>query len=97
MLTSLVIFISTFVYWSIFFKKYEENQYPLIIVDGKKAPRLSPLSFHINKSDTDCMSCHVNNQIISINDKNFVINFYCSAIYQIYNQMCALLLSLIHI
>ena len=71
MLTSLVIFISTFVYWSIFFKKYEEDQYPLIIVDGKKAPRLSPLSFHINKSDTDCMSCHVNNQIISINDKNF--------------------------
>lgn len=71
MLTSLVIFISTFVYWSIFFKKYEEDQYPLIIVDGKKAPRLSPLSFHINKSDTDCMSCHVNNQIISIKDKNF--------------------------
>ena len=71
MLTSLVIFISTFVYWSIFFKKYEEDQYPLIIVDGKKAPRLSPLSFHINKSDTDCISCHVNNQIISINDKNF--------------------------
>ena len=71
MLTSLVIFIGIFVYWSIFFKKTGEDQYPLIIVDGKKAPRLSPLSFHINKSDTDCMSCHVNNQIISINDKNF--------------------------
>mgnify|MGYP003312224876 CR=1 FL=1 len=71
MLTCLLVLTTIFVYCSIVFKKSEQDQYPLIIVDGKKAPRLSPLSFHINKSDTDCMSCHINNQIISTNDKNF--------------------------
>ncbi len=29
---------------------------------------------------------------VSINNKKFVINFNCSAIYQVYNQICALLL-----
>ena len=71
MLTSLVFFISILVYWSIFFKKYEEDQYPLIIVDGKKAPRLSPLSFHINKSDSECMICHVNTQTFSVDHESF--------------------------
>ena len=71
MLTSLLVITTIFVYCSIVFKKSEQNQYPLIIVDGKKAPRLSPLSFHINKSDTECMICHVNNQTVSIDDKSY--------------------------
>ena len=71
MLSSFLVLITIFVYCSIVFKKSEQDQYPLIIIDGKKAPRLSPLSFHINKSDTECMICHVNNQIVSIDDTSF--------------------------
>lgn len=71
MLSSFVVLITIFVYCSIVFKKSEQDQYPLIIVDDKKTPRLSPLSFHINKSDTECMICHVNNQIVSIDDTSF--------------------------
>ena len=71
MFTTLFVLTSTLVYWSLVFKKSEQDQYPLIIVDGKKAPRLSPLSFHIDKSESECMSCHVNNQIFSLNGKKF--------------------------
>ena len=71
MLTSLLVLTTIFVYCSIVFKKSEQDQDPVIIVDGKKAPRLSPLSFHINKSDTECMICHVNNQTVSTDDKSF--------------------------
>ena len=71
MLTCLLVLTTIFVYCSIVFKKSEQDQYPLIIVDGKKAPRLSPLSFHINKSDTECMICHVNNQTTSTGDKSY--------------------------
>lgn len=71
MLSSFVVLITIFVYCSIVFKKSEQDQYPLIIVDDKIAPRLSALSFHINKSDTECMICHVNNQIVSIYDTSF--------------------------
>ncbi len=71
MLTYLFVLTTIFVYCSIVFKKSEQDQYPLIIVDGKKASRLSPLSFHINKLDTECVICHVNNQTISIGDKSY--------------------------
>ena len=71
MLASILVLTTIFVYCSIVFYKSEQDQYPLIIVDGKKAPRLSPLYFHINKSDAECMICHVNNQIVSIDDKSF--------------------------
>ena len=71
MLTCLLVLTTIFVYCSIVFKKSEQDQYPLIIVDGKKASRLSPLSFHINKSETECVICHVNNQTISIGDKSY--------------------------
>ena len=57
----------------------------LTVLDyGKKAKYLRLLKFVKikNRFEVD----------ISINDKNFVISFNCSAIYQIYNQICALLL-----
>ena len=44
-------------------KKDTIDAYPLILVDGKVAPRLSPLPFHIEKMPHEyrenCISCHV--------------------------------------
>ena len=71
MLASLLVLTTIFVYFSIVFNKSEQDQYPLIIVDGKKAQRLSSLLFHINKSDTECMICHVNNQTASLDHESF--------------------------
>ena len=71
MLASILVLTTIFVYCSIVFNKSEQDQYPLIIVDGKKAPRLSPLSFHINKLDSECMICHVNTQIFSVDHETF--------------------------
>jgi hypothetical protein len=63
MITTSFIFFSLLIFWSIILKNMEQDQYPLIIVNGKKAPRLSPLLFHTeNKTDLSCMSCHANNQ-----------------------------------
>ena len=50
----------------------EKEQYPLILVDGKRAPRLSPLSFHINNvTDSGCMNCHSSNQKFSLDSKEY--------------------------
>ena len=49
-------------------KKDTIDTYPLIMVDGKVAPRLSPLSFHIdNSSESNCLNCHQS-------EKNFTLN-----------------------
>ena len=41
-------------------------------MDGKRAPRLSPLSFHINNvTDSGCMNCHSSNQKFSLDSKEY--------------------------
>ena len=72
------------VYWFMVLKKIEQDQYPLILVDGKMAPRLSPLSFHINKSDFSCMSCHANDQKFSLKGKKY----YSKKIPHMYRENC---------
>ena len=52
-----------------FFEKEEEN-YPLIIVNGKVAPRLSPIFFHTEKSsDSECVNCHMSPKEILYKEK----------------------------
>ena len=65
-------------------KKSPKKKNLTVLDYGKKAKYLRLLKFVKIKNRFE-----VN---ISINDKNFVISFNCSAIYQIYNQICALLL-----
>ena len=68
-ITSLVFF-HFFAYLYIISINAEKEQYPLILVDGKRAPRLSPLSFHINNvTDSGCMNCHSSNQKFSLDSK----------------------------
>ena len=67
-----------------YFKKISQKKNLTVLDYGKKAKYLRLLKFEKVKNRFD-----VN---ISINDKNFVLSFNCSAIYQIYNQICALLL-----
>ena len=70
-ITSIVLF-HFFVYSYIISRNAEKGQYPLIFVDGKKAPRLSPLSFHINnETDSGCMNCHSSNQKFSLDSKEY--------------------------
>ena len=55
-----------------FLEKEEEN-YPLIIVNGKVAPRLLPIFFHTEKSsDSECVNCHMSPREILYNEKIFV-------------------------
>ena len=70
-ITSIVLF-HFFVYSYIISRNAEKDQYPLILVDGKRAPRLSPLSFHINnQTDSGCMNCHSSNQKFSLDSKEY--------------------------
>ena len=70
-ITSIVLF-NFFVCSYIISRNAEKDQYPLILVDGKRAPRLSPLSFHINnETDSGCMSCHSSNQKFSLDSKEY--------------------------
>ena len=67
-----------------YFKKVSQKKKLIVLDYGKKAKYLRLLKFEKIKN-----RIKVN---ISINDKIFVISFNCSAVYQIYNQICALLL-----
>lgn len=49
-----------------------EDIHPLILVDGKKAPRLTPLSFHIEtNTDSGCMSCHQINKNFTLEETKY--------------------------
>ena len=67
-----------------YFKKISKKKNLTILDYGKKAKYLRLLKFVKIKNGFE-----VN---ISMNNKMSVINFNCSAIYQVYNQICALLL-----
>ena len=67
-----------------YFKKISKKNNLKILDYGKKAKYLRLLKVVKIKNKFE-----VN---LSINKKNFVIDFNCSAIYQVYNQICALLL-----
>tara|TARA_Y100000741_G_scaffold107411_1_gene80414 strand:+ start:15535 stop:15768 length:234 start_codon:yes stop_codon:yes gene_type:complete len=54
-------------------KKDTIGAYPLIMVDGKVAPRLSPLSFHIkNSSESNCLNCHQSEKSFKLNSKEYI-------------------------
>ena len=54
-------------------KKDTIDTYPLIMVDGKVAPRLSPLSFHIeNSSESNCLNCHQSEKKFTLNNKKYI-------------------------
>ena len=55
------------------FLEKEEANYPLIIVNGKVAPRLSPIFFHTEKSsESECVNCHMSPREILYKEKIFV-------------------------
>ena len=54
-------------------KKYTIDTYPLIMVDGKVAPRLSPLPFHIENSlESNCLNCHQSEKKLTLNNKEYI-------------------------
>ena len=67
MITASLVVICFIAFWSTLLNEENNDKYPLIIVDGKTASRLSFLSFHVEtNSDSDCMIC---NEI----NKNFIL------------------------
>ena len=72
MIYSLIVFISFFLLWMIESETEESTEYPLILIDGKVAPRLSPLSFHIeNTTELNCLSCHLSAKTLTLNNKDY--------------------------
>ena len=64
--------LSFIILWFRISSNFNEYTHPLIIVDGKKAPRLTPLSFHIEtNSDSDCMSCHEINKSFTLKETKY--------------------------
>ena len=85
MITTSFVVICFTAFWSTLLIKENKDKYPLIIVDGKTAPRLSFLSFHVKtNSDSDCMGCHEIN-------KNFILQetkYYSKKIPHVYRENC---------
>jgi hypothetical protein len=64
--------LSFIILWFRISSNFNEYTHPLIIVDGKKAPRLTPLTFHIEtNSDSDCMSCHQINKNFTLKETKY--------------------------
>jgi len=84
-ITASLVVICFIVFWFTALNEESNDKYPLIIVDGKTAPRLSFLSFHVEiNSDADCMVCHERN-------KNFILqetNYYSKKIPHVYRENC---------
>jgi nitrate/TMAO reductase-like tetraheme cytochrome c subunit len=64
--------LSFIILWFRISSNFNEYTHPLIIVNGKKAPRLTPLTFHIEtNSDSDCMSCHQINKNFTLKETKY--------------------------
>ena len=72
MIYSLIVFVSLFLLWMIQSETEKSTEYPLILIDGKAAPRISPLSFHIeNTTESSCLSCHLSAKTFTLNNKDY--------------------------
>ncbi|MEC7872111.1 MAG: hypothetical protein VX547_03435 [Candidatus Neomarinimicrobiota bacterium] len=72
MIYILIVIVSFFLFRMIESETEENTEYPLILIDGKVAPRLSPLSFHIkNTTESNCLSCHLSAKTFTFNNKDY--------------------------
>ena len=73
MIYIIFISISFLLFWIMESKKDTIDAYPLILVDGKVAPRLSPLPFHIENSlESNCLNCHQSEKNFTLNNKKYI-------------------------